>query len=182
MCTHPECDLRWHLESSCTLPNLRHGNYDFVVIQQKAHPFDGSKALIELGTALIKEIQATHAIPVLFSTWSEKNNPAGQEVIDKAHNELYSQCEGVQIARCGTAWHKLRGVMDLYAPDGEHQNSRGAYLNACVMAKTIFGIDPLSLPDEIDFRGLTKPLKKDEIQLLHKTANIPTLSAVFLRL
>lgn len=170
MSTYPGCDWQWHLASSCTLPNLWHGNYDFVVIQQKAHPFDGVEKLVEQGTALINEINAVHAKTVLFNTWSEKNNPNGQKAIDDAHNRLYEMSEGCLIARCGPAWHSLRESIDLYAPDGEHQNSCGAYLNACVLAKTIFGVDPLGLPDEIDTKTLTRALTKDEIRLLQKTA------------
>jgi len=64
----------------------------------------------------------------------------------------------------------LRERIDLYDPDGEHQNSCGAYLNACVFAKTIFGVDPLALPDEIDTQTLTRALTREEIRLLQKTA------------
>ena len=172
MCTQGGQNWEWHLTSNCALPNVRHGNYDFVVIQQKAHPFDGEEELIAQGIPLIKEIQDSKSIPVLFGTWSEKNNPDGQKAVDDAHTKLCGLFDGCLIARCGTAWHSLREIIDLYAPDGEHQNSRGAYLNACVIAKTIFGIDPLVLPDEIDTKTLTYIFKKDEIRLLQKTASI----------
>jgi len=74
------------------------------------------------------------------------------------------------FARCGTAWHSLRGIIDLYDTDGEHQNSCGAYLNASVLAKTIFGVDIIALPDTIDTKTLTRSLTKEEIKILQKTA------------
>ena len=170
MCTQGGQNWQWHLSSNCALPNLRHGNYDFVVIQQKAHPFDGEEILIEQGTPLIKEIQAVKSIPVLFGVWSEKNNPDGQQAVDAAHDTLCRMFDGCLLARCGTAWHSLRGIIDLYDTDGAHQNSCGAYLNACVLAKTIFGVDILDLPDTVDTKTLMRSLTKDEIRLLQKTA------------
>ncbi|MCL2771794.1 MAG: hypothetical protein FWD71_00465 [Oscillospiraceae bacterium] len=172
MCAQGGCDWQWHLTSHCALPNLRYGNYDFTVIQQKAHPFDGAEMLIEQGSPLIMEIQAVKTKAVLFNTWSEKNNPDGQKIIDDAHNMFCELFDGCLIARCGPAWHSLRGIIDLYDTDGLHQNSCGAYLNACVLAKTIFAVDPLALPDEIETKTLTRTLTKDEIRLLQKTAAV----------
>ena len=172
MCTQSGCDWQWHLTSHCTLPNLRHGNYDFAIIQQKVHPFGGVEIFIEQGTPLIMEIQATETKAVLFNIWSEKNNPGGQKIIDDAHNMLYELCNGCLIARCGSAWHSLRGIIDLYDTDGIHQNSCGAYLNVCVLAKTIFAIDPLTLPNKIETKTLTKTLTKEEVRLLQKTAAV----------
>jgi hypothetical protein len=166
MSTFPGCDWQWHLESECSMGNLRHGGYDYAVIQNRAHPFDGAEALIEQGRALIKEIIAAGATPVIFCPWSEKNNPDGQRIINEAHDKLQSLFDGALIAHCGAAWHKLRGKLDLYAEDGEHQNSRGAYLNALVLAKAIFGVNPLSLPDKINTAALTKALSVEEIKVL----------------
>ncbi|MDR1705063.1 MAG: hypothetical protein LBS19_10335 [Clostridiales bacterium] len=124
MSTYPVCDLRWHLESACTMGNLRHGGYDFIVIQQVAHPFEGADTLIEQGGALIKEILSAGAKPVIFCPWSEKRNPQGQEIINEAHDKLHGLFRGSLIAHYGAAWRRLRGVLDLYAEDGENQNHR----------------------------------------------------------
>jgi hypothetical protein len=170
MLTYPGVDWQWHLNSVCALPNIRFGGYDYVVIQQKSHPFDGAEPLLEQGLALVKAIQEADAVAVLTNTWSEKRNPGGQKTIDDAFAALHAACPGSLLARCGPAWHRLRGVLDLYYEDGEHQNSRGAYLNACVLAKTIFGIDPMTLPATIDTETLSMKLTEAEIRLLQKTA------------
>lgn len=170
MLTYPGVDWRWHLSSNCALPNIRFGGYNYVVIQQKSHPFDGAEALMEQGLELYRAIADANATAVLTNTWSEKNNPEGQKVIDDAFEALHALCPGSLVAKCGEAWHKLRGVIELYAGDGEHQNARGAYLNACVLAKTIFGIDPLSLPSYIDTETISMKLSEEEIRLLQKTA------------
>ncbi|NLL38170.1 MAG: hypothetical protein GX254_01085 [Clostridiales bacterium] len=170
MLAHPGVDWSWHLLSCCALPNIRFGGYDYVVIQQKSHPFDGAQPLMEQGLALFRAISDAKSTAVLMSTWSEKNNPEGQEEIDSAFAALHSACRGSLLARCGSAWHKLRGKLDLYSGDGEHQNSKGAYLNACVLAKTMFGINSSRLPPEIKTKALTAELTTDELRLLQKTA------------
>jgi len=170
MITHPGCDLRWHLSSFCALPNIRFGGYDYVVLQQKSHPFAGAEPLIEQGLELFEAINAAGSTAVLMNTWAERNNPDGQKIIDDAFASLQALCPGSLLAPCGAAWHKLRGVIDLYFEDGAHQNARGAYLNVCVLAKTIFGIDPLKLPPYIETDTLSVKLTEDDIQLLQKTA------------
>jgi len=169
MCAAPDVDLAWHLAMPGTMPNVRFGKNDYVVIQQRAHPFDGADALIEQGTALIGEIMKAEATAVLVNTWSEKNNPGGQDTINEAHERL-AGLTGCLLARCGPAWHNLRGVLDLYAGDGEHMSPPGAYLNSCVLAKTIFGVDPAALPGSIETDTLSRKLTEGEIRLLQRAA------------
>ena len=170
MLTYPGCDWSWHLSSGCALPNIRYGGYDYVVIQQRSHPFDGTEAFYEQGLDLFKAISDANATAVFMNTWSEKNNPDGQRKIDNAFAALHALCPGSRIAKCGPAWHNLRGTVDLYADDGEHQNARGAYLNACVLAQTIFIIDPLGLPSTIETDAISMKFTEEEIHLLQKTA------------
>lgn len=170
MLTYPGVDLQWHLNSFCALPNIRFGKYDFVVLQQKSHPFDGAEPLITQGLELCRAISEAGSVPVLMNTWSEKNNPEGQKLIDAAFAELNKLCHGSLVAKCGQAWHRLRKVTDLYFIDGEHQNPKGAYLNACVLAKTIFNINPLSLEPKLDAGILSQIPASDEMRLLQRTA------------
>lgn len=170
MLTYPGVDLNWHINSYCAIPNIRFGGYDYVVLQQRSHPFEGAKALIEQGLELFKVISEANSAAVFMSTWSEKNNPGGQKIIDDAFAELNALCKGSLLAKCGGAWHSLRGEIELYAYDGEHQNVRGAYLNACVLAKTIFGIDPVSLPVDTDISALSEKLPIEELRLLQEAA------------
>jgi hypothetical protein len=170
MLTYPGADLDWHIKSYCALPNIRFGGYDYVVLQQRSHPFEGTEPLITQGLELCKAIKKAGSIPVLMNTWSEKNNPQGQKLIDEAFKELNRLCPDSLVAKCGQAWHSLRDSIDLYFIDGEHQNPRGAYLNACVLLKTIFGINPLSLDTELEDGILSKIPSRAEIRLLQETA------------
>ncbi len=170
MSTHPCIDWAWHLESPNTLSNLRLGGHDYAVMQQVAHPFDASQRFFDQGNALIAEVRKAGARPVLYVPWSEKSNPGGQEIINQYHGELAARHPDVVTAWCGKAWHRLRGKLNLYDTDGEHQNPLGAYLNACVLAAAIFGIDPISLPDRIQCKALTGEIQPREIRILQEAA------------
>ncbi len=170
MLTHPNVDWRWHLNSYCSIPNIQFGVYDYVVLQQRAHPFDDGETFFELGVELFRAVSGSGATAVFMNTWSEKDNPGGQKKVDKAFVALHDLCKGSLIAKCGGAWHRLRGMLDLYAKDGKHQNAKGAYLNACVLAKTIFEIDPTKLPLQYEPHNLSARLAEDEIRLLQIAA------------
>ena len=46
MLTQGGMTLRWHGDQEQTHFNIRYGHYDFVVLQQATHPFDGEEALL----------------------------------------------------------------------------------------------------------------------------------------
>ncbi|NLO48954.1 MAG: hypothetical protein GX111_11635 [Clostridiales bacterium] len=117
MLTYPGCDWRWHYSSYCALPNIRFGKYDYVVIQQKSHPFGGEEAFLEQGAPLLQAINKTGAIAVLMNTWSEKSNPGGQKTIDEAFTMLHNTYPESLVAKCGAAWHALRGDMELMSTE-----------------------------------------------------------------
>ena len=170
MITFPGVEWNWHLKNLCTIPNIKNNGYDFVVMQQKSHPFDGAEALIEQGMPLYNAVKSANSKPVFTATWSEKINPDGQKIIDDAFLQLHEKCADSLIAKCGTAWHLLRDKMDLYADDGEHQNHKGAYLNACILAKTMFDIDPMTLPKQLFFDNKYIDLSESDFAILQKTA------------
>lgn len=60
--------------------------------------------------------------------------------------------------------------MDLYADDGEHQNLKGAYVNACILTKTMFDIDPTTLPKQLFFSNKYIDLSESDFAILQKTA------------
>jgi hypothetical protein len=56
MVAYPGVDWQWHLSSGCALANIRFGGYDYVVLQQRSHPFDGDDAFIKQGLELFKVV------------------------------------------------------------------------------------------------------------------------------
>ena len=171
MITYPGVDWNWHLNNHCTMSNIKFGGYDFVVMQQKSHPFDGAETLLNQGKQLFYAVESANAKAVFTSTWSEKNNPKGQDIIDNAFFQLHKNCKGSIIAKCGSGWHVLRDRIDLYAEDGEHQNQKGAYLNACILAKSIFDINPLALPKQLFFDNKFINISEADIKMLQEAAS-----------
>lgn len=117
------------------------------------------------------EVDSTSAKAVFTATWSEKNNPEGQKIIDNAFIQLQRYCPGSIIAKCGAAWHLLRNKIDLYAEDGGHQNLRGAYLNACILAKTLFEIEPSTLPKQLIFENKIIDISEADLKILQEAAS-----------
>lgn len=171
MITFPGVDWAWHLNNWCTLQNIKFGGYDFVVMQQKSHPFDGADLLIQQGKQLFAEVNSAKAKAIFTETWSEKNNPEGQKIISDAFIRLQEECKGSCIAKCGSGWHIMRDKMDLYESDGEHQNIKGAYLNACILAKTIFDVDPRTLPKQLVFENKCIDISESGISALQEAAS-----------
>ena len=87
MLTHPGMGLDWHLEQSQTYYNLLYGRYDAVVLQHNAHPFPGRESLLTAGQRIIS-LLPEETKPYLYMTWTEKNNPQGQETMSAAYEEL----------------------------------------------------------------------------------------------
>ena len=141
MLTHPGVGLDWHLEQSQTYFNLLCGGYDAVVLQHNAHPFPGRESLLEAGERLVSLLpEGTR--PYLYMTWSEKNNPQGQEAMAAAYEELGDRT-GAVVCPVGRIWQAVRAAHpeeELYFPDGEHSSVLGASLAGAVIGRTLLGM------------------------------------------
>ena len=106
MLTHPGVGLDWHLEQSQTYYNLLYGGYDAVVLQHNAHPFPGRDSLLQAGERIAALVPAETDI-YLYMTWSEKNNPQGQEAMSTAYDELGRRVGGT-VCPVGRVWQQVR--------------------------------------------------------------------------
>ena len=106
MLTHPGVGLDWHLEQSQTYYNLLYGGYDAVVLQHNAHPFPGRESLLQAGERIAALVPAETDI-YLYMTWSEKNNPQGQEAMSTAYEELGRRI-GATVCPVGRVWQQVR--------------------------------------------------------------------------
>lgn len=142
MLTHPGMGLDWHLRQSQTYFNLLYGAYDGVVLQHNAHPFPGRESLLQAGKALAKLISPGTKI-YLYMTWSEKNNPQGQEEMSQAYEALAGEI-GATVCPVGRVWQEVRSAHpqeELYFADGEHSSVLGASLAGAVIGRTLLGLD-----------------------------------------
>jgi len=76
-------------------------------------------------------------------TWSEKNNPEGQEVMSAAYEELAQEI-GAKVCPVGRIWQQIVNAHpdeELYFEDGEHSSVLGASLSASIIGRTLLGMD-----------------------------------------
>ncbi len=142
MLTHPGMGLDWHLQQHPTYYNLMCGGYDAVVLQHNAHPFPGKDSLINAGKA-VAAITPKNTKIYLYMTWSEKNNPEGQDIMTESYEELAKEI-GAEICPVGKVWWPVKAAHpdeELYMNDGEHTSLLGASLSAAVIGRTLLGME-----------------------------------------
>src|SRR5699024_6826847 len=88
MLASPGMSLRWHYDQPETKFNILRGGYDYVVLQQATHPFDGEEALLRQAGRLIQWVREAKATPVVYMTWSAKDDLPGQKELTDAFRHL----------------------------------------------------------------------------------------------
>lgn len=163
--------------------NLKFGDYDYVVLQQAAHPFPGKEALLSDGKALcdmIRSSENVYAQPVAYMTWAEKAYPEHQQIMIESYTQLAAENHAI-LAPVGAVWQSIlqdeNNTVDLYYTDGEHASLEGTYLAACVLYASITGKSPIGLPHLIAHRGdiLYALSVEDAAYLQKKTAEYLSL-------
>jgi len=141
MLTHPGVGLDWHRKQSQTCYNLMCGGYDAAVLQHNAHPFPGRESLLSAGEAMAA-ITPRETKIYLYMTWTEKNNPQGQEAMSEAYEALADRI-GAALCPVGRLWWPLvqaHPEEEFYFADGEHTSVLGASLAAAVIGRTVLGM------------------------------------------
>lgn len=147
--------LGWHAEQPATHMAIKYHDWDYIVLQQKTHPFDGYDALLRDCTALLPHLRQSRASILLYMTWSEKQFPANQAILDHAYRQT-ARAIGATLVPVSTAWHRALQTDpygELYDIDGEHANACGSYLAACVFYAMIQRASPVGLPTRITVRN-----------------------------
>ena len=140
-------DLEWHLNQPQTAFNIRYGDYNKIIIQDRAHPFAGTQAFFERIEALKTLIEPTGAEICLYMTWPHlaQDYPTQNE-ISPAHHAA-AQKFGMRLAPCGDAWAISRAEnteIEVYHTDWKHPSPYGSYLNACLIYRALNNGEPLS--------------------------------------
>lgn len=141
MLSHGGKGLDFHQAQPEVRFNILYGEYDFVVLQHTAHPFGPEQPMVEAAEKIHQWIRQAKAEPVLYMTWSEKGNEAGQPRVAKAYFDLGKRL-GAKVAPVGLAWWKVfheRPDLELYHTDGQHASPTGSLLAAYTIFSTITG-------------------------------------------
>ena len=139
MLAHPGWYLAQHAEWPEARFNILYGGYDYVVLQEHAHPFGPVETYHEGAAALNDLIRKAGSVPVLYATWSEKAKPEMQAVMNEAHETVAKEI-GALLAPVGENWLQYKENhpdLELYAGDGEHASAAGSDFAASVIWETI---------------------------------------------
>lgn len=141
MLASPGVPLRWHIDQPQTAFNILHGGYDYVVLQQATHPFDGEEALMRQASQLLELIHQAKATPVAYMTWAREEAPEDQAELTDAFERLARE-ENMLLAPAGVVWEQVRkAVTDapLYWRDKRHASPLGSALAAASIFRAITG-------------------------------------------
>jgi hypothetical protein len=121
---------------------LRQSSWDFVVLQGNSRwPFEVAQGSDESLAFLLAEVRRNGATPVLFESWPRHDQPEKHAEIGATFRRLAAEHE-IALAPIGTAWEAAgEAGIDLYR-DSIHPSLAGTYLAACVLAATVFELDP----------------------------------------
>ncbi len=119
--------------------NIKFGSYDYVVLQEHSHPFDRTEDYFAAAKTLCAMIHQAGGIPVIYATWSEKNNRANQAHMDLVNRQIAGENEAL-LANVGQLWWQEMDrdpSVDLYWDDGQHASIAGSEFAAKIIWKTI---------------------------------------------
>ncbi len=146
MLTFPGGELRWHKDQPQTRFNILHGGYDYVVLQQATHPFDGAEALLRQAAPIAQWVREAKATPVAYMTWAAKDTPADQEELTMAFTRLAEE-QQMLLAPAGAIWKAVWEKVpeaELYWKDRRHASPLGSAIAAASIFSAITGA---SLPE-----------------------------------
>ena len=152
MSTEGSKGLIYHCNRQDVNFNIRHGDYDVVVLQDKATHFDEDEFKQGGRTLMKNSLEACPAHRVLYMIWAHRMEKEKQEIITRAYKELGEEI-GADVAPAGEVWHKLLRESPemedmLYHPDGNHATPLGSYLAATTLFYAITGRQrPIVLKD-----------------------------------
>ena len=128
MLAHPGWFLAQHVEDPEAKFNILYGGYDYVVLQEHAHPFGPEEKFYDAVRILTGWIKKAGSTPVIYLTWAKKSEPEAQDRMTAAHSRIADET-GSLLAHVGdTWWSYMRSWPDLemYAGDGEHASPAGS--------------------------------------------------------
>ena len=119
--------------------NIKYGGYDYVVLQEHAHPFDYDGKMIEAVPLLTEWARIGGATPIIFVPWAQKHERFKQPEMTEACYEA-ARKSGCLVAPIGELWWKYQDEhpeVEMYSPDRGHASLVGAEFVAKVIWDTI---------------------------------------------
>ena len=139
MLAHPGWFLAQHVEDPEAKFNIRYGEYDYVVLQEHAHPFGPLDKFFDAVRTLTGWIGESGSVPVLYMTWARKNEPEVQRQMTDAYVQI-AEKTGSLLAHVGDMWWGYKEShpnIEMYAEDGAHASPSGSDFAAIMIAAAI---------------------------------------------
>ena len=139
MLAHGGWFLKQHAEEAEARINIMYGNYDYVVLQEHAHPFDPGPGFRDAVHRLNGMIRRAGGTPVIYETWARKTEPEMQESMNRAHRSIAEEIRAL-IAPVGENWdsyRRSRPDVEVYAGDGAHASPAGSDFAARIIWEAI---------------------------------------------
>ena len=122
----------WYLSQHVKEPDVRfnilYGKYDYIVMQEHAHPFGPEEDFLEAAAALNRMIREAGSTPVVYECWAKKDEPEIQDYMNGIHRRAADET-GALLAPVGEYWwgyRESRPDLEMYAPDGRHASPAGS--------------------------------------------------------
>lgn len=128
MLAHPGWYLARHAAEPDVRFNILYGGYDYVVLQEHAHPFGPEEKFHDAVIALNKMIRQSGSTPVIFECWAKKDEPEKQALMNEVHERIAQEI-GALLAPVGENWWgymKSWPELEMYAEDGAHASRAGS--------------------------------------------------------
>ena len=140
MIAHGGWYLAQHVEEPDVRFNILFGGYDYVVLQEHAHPFGPVEKFCDAAVQLNEWIREAGSTPVVYECWARKAEPGAQAVMNEAHRQIAEEI-GALIAPVGENWWKYQESypgLDMYYKDGTHASAVGSDFAAKYIWQTIY--------------------------------------------
>jgi hypothetical protein len=133
---------------AASLELLQARRWTFVVLQAQKYSTSGLFSYpIDGAVDLARKARAAGAVPILFPEWPRRDVDETQRIYD-LHVSI-AQRQAACVAPIGQAWDLALArhpTLVLHDADGNHSAPAGAFLAALVIATTMTGAPPDSLP------------------------------------
>ena len=140
MIAHGGWYLAQHVEEPDVRFNILFGGYDYVVLQEHAHPFGPVEKFRDAAVQLNEWIREAGSTPVVYECWARKAEPEAQAVMNEAYRQIAEEI-GALLAPVGENWWKYQEScpeLDMYYKDGAHASAAGSDFAAKYIWETIY--------------------------------------------
>lgn len=161
--------LKFHSTREDLLNEIKVGNYDIIILQERASNFD--QELFNEGFNPLYDhiINNTKSKILMYMIWSNESRPEVQKTILESYRNA-SKNDRVSLASAGIVWDVIRHHhkdITLYM-DGNHATKIGAYLAASTLFYALTGKKEKLTVNEDSELVKELGLKIENVQLIQK--------------